>query len=465
MKKYISKVTAAVFLGCTLFTTTIWGAGLPVRYNGRNVNYTGKQLSFTYTGKTISLGKSPGIQINKVNMLPYYIAIVKNGPKVKRSYNSKTGRLQLTYGKKTIIFYRNKKYAYTNGKKRTLTTAPLTVKYRNINKNYILVPAKFTAKYLGISYTYDSSKRVIHYAKPSASIPASMSNYIKAQQKIYPSYNGKTITTAQYEQYINPAKDTTGGFQFLTLNTYRNVNTEVYANHLAAMLVNHSTSVFKGKSNAFITAAKNENIDPLYFLCQTVHESGYGTSTLARGIKSSSLADKTVEKTDKTSLAGKIVTGDSVTKNVSGEITGFKFIASKNRKSGRSYVKTVSGYLEVKTLSKTEQAKTCYNLYGIKAIDAAPQLCGFTYAYNEDWTSIDKAIAGAAEYVSKWYIHNSTYKQNTLYKFRYNPVTANIWHQYATDPAYAKGIGELMKKYKTVYADDVNFTYDKPIYK
>ncbi len=465
MRKYIIKTLTAAFLGSILMTTTVWGTGLSLRYNGKNRNYTGKQLSFTYKGKKVSLGKAPGIQINKVNMLPYYTAIVKNGPKVKRSYNSKTGRLQLTYGKKTIIFYKNKKYAYTNGKKRTLTTAPLTVKYRSINKNYILVPAKFTAKYLGISYTYDSKKRIIHYAKPAASMPASMAAYIKEQQKEYPSYKGKAITTAQYEQYINPAKDTTDGFQFLTLNTYRNVNKNVYANHLAAMLVNHPTSVFKGKSSVFINAAKGQNIDPLYFLCQTVHESGYGTSTLAKGMKSSSLVDETVQKTDKTSLKGKIVTGDSITKDASGEIIGFKFISSKKRKSNRSYIKTGSGYLEVKTLSKTEQKKTCYNLYGIKAIDAAPQLCGFTYAYNEGWTSVDKAIQGAAEYVSKWYVHNTTYNQNTLYKFRYNPVVANIWHQYATDPAYAKGIGELMKKYKTVYEDNVKFTYDKPVYK
>lgn len=479
MKKLPLKTGIAVCLSSILMTSTVWGAGLSLRYNSKNYNYTGKQLSFTYKGKSVSLGKSPGIQIHKVNMLPYYSAIVKNGPKVKRSYNSKTGRLKLTYGKKNIIFYKNKKYAYTNGKKRKLTTAPLTVKYRKIKKSYILVPANFTAKYLGISYTYDSKKRIIHYAKPAASstttsstpssgstynVGLTRSSYIKEQQKVYGSYGGKTITASQYDTYINPTADTTGGFQFLTLDTYRNVNTTTYKSNLASMIAGKSGSVFSGKGDTFINAARTRNIDPLYFLCQTVHESGYGTSTLAKGIKSSSLVDNTVKKYDSTSLKGKIVTGDSVKKDAFGEITGFNFIASSKRKSGRSYVKTSSGYLEVTTLSAEEQKKTCYNLYGIKAIDAAPQLCGFTYAYNAGWTSIDAAINGAADYVSKWYVHNTSYNQNTLYKFRYNPVVANIWHQYATDPAYAKGIGELMNKYKNVYASGVSLTYTRPTY-
>lgn len=426
MKKFQFQAGAAFTICSILMTTNVWGASLPIRYNGRNYNYTGKQLGFTYKGKTISLGKTPGIQIKKVNMLPYYNAIVKNGPKVKRSYNSRTGRLQLTNGKKTIVFYKNKRYAYTNGRKRTFTTAPLTVKYRNVNKCYLLIPANFTAKYLGISYTYDSKRRIIHYAKPAPAISASMSAYIRAQQKIYPVYAGKTITTQQYERYVNPSKDTTGKFQFLKLDTYREVNSDTYANHLSNMIASHTGSVFKGKSTAFLNAAKTYDIDPLYFLCQTVHESGYGTSTLAKGAS-----------------VTKIISGESVVRDSSKNVTGFQKV------NGR-YITT------------TVPAKKVYNLYGIKAYDSDPKLCGFSYAYYKGWTSVDRAVKGAAEYVSSQYIHSS-YKQNTLYKFRFNPVVSNIWHQYATDPAYAAGIGSLMYKYRDVY-HSASLTYDRPSY-
>ena len=153
MRKKGLKILAMSAVLSVSMSASVFAGSLSLRYSGKNRTYKGKQLTFYYKGKKIDLGKAPGIQINKVNMLPYYNAIVKNGPKVKRSYNSKTGKLVLTNGKKTITFYKNKKYAYTNGVKRTFTTAPLTVKYRSINKNYILLPAKFTAKYLGISYT------------------------------------------------------------------------------------------------------------------------------------------------------------------------------------------------------------------------------------------------------------------------------------------------------------------------
>lgn len=452
-------------------TASVFAGSLALRYSGKNRTYTGKQLSFYYKGKKIDLGKAPGIQINKVNMLPYYNAIVKNGPKVKRSYNSKTGKLVLTNGSKTITFYKNKKYAYTNGVKRTFTTAPLTVKYRSINKNYILVPAKFTAKYLGISYTYSSSAKRIDYAKPAVSKPATpvksntttkynttLTNYIKKQEGQYKTYGEKTI---DYKKYVPVSTDNTNSFQFLRVDTYHSINESKFSSTLQAMLSKKSGSVLSGKASVITSTAKLYKLDPLYFLCQTIHESGYGTSTLSKGIKSETLKDSKLKSVN---LKGKIVTGESLIKDSSGEITSFHYLTSKERKSNRDYVKTTNGYLEIKTLPTSEQKKTVYNLYGIKAVDPAPQLCGFTYAYNEGWTSVDKAIQGAGKYLSKWYVHNSTYKQNTLYKIRYNPNMNYLWHQYASDPAYAQSIGRLMNTYKDVYSSTSGFVYDTPVF-
>lgn len=120
------------------------------------------------------------------------------------------------------------------------------------------------------------------------------------------------------------------------------------------MVSKKSGSVLSGKASVITNTAKTYNLDPLYFLCQTVHESGYGTSTLAKGIKSAELKDTKLKSVN---LKGKIVTGESLTKDSSGEITAFNYITSKNRKSNRSYVKTENGYLEVKTLSAAEQKK------------------------------------------------------------------------------------------------------------
>ena len=176
-----------------------------------------------------------------------------------------------------------------------------------------------------------------------------------------------------------------------------------------------------------IAAAKQYNIDPVYFLCQTILETGYGTSTLSQG--------KAITT---------VVSGSSVVRDSSENVTGFK---------------TVNGKYKTSTISK----KMVYNLYGIKAYDSNPQLCGFSYAYYQGWTSVDAAIYGAAKYVSQDYIHNQTYHQNTLYKFRYNPNINYLWHEYATDPSYAKQIATIMySQFRNVYRSDVSFTYDKP---
>ena len=460
MRKKGLKILAMSAVLSVSMSASVFAGSLSLRYSGKNRTYKGKQLTFYYKGKKIDLGKAPGIQINKVNMLPYYNAIVKNGPKVKRSYNSRTGKLVLTNGKKTITFYKNKKYAYTNGVKRTFTTAPLTVKYRSINKNYILLPAKFTAKYLGISYTYSSSAKRIDYAKPAESKPVSpvksntttkynttLNNYIKKQQAQWKTYGEKTI---DYKKYIPVTADNTNSFQFLRLDTYHPVNASKFSSTLQTMVSKKTGSVLSGKASVITNAASTYNIDPLYFLCQTIHESGYGTSTLAKG--------KAVTQ---------VITGDSLSpKGATGtKVTAFntvsKAVKTAGEKKGKKYYEVNKNeFYEVKNIS----SKKVYNLYGIKAYDNAPQLGGFSYAYYQGWTSVDKAIQGAAKYVSNNYIHHGTYKQNTLYKIRYSPYLQDLGHQYASDPAYAQSIGKLMNTYQSVYSSTSGFIYDTPVF-
>lgn len=79
---------------------------------------------------------------------------------------------------------------------------------------------------------------------------------------------------------------------------------------------------------------------------------------------------------------------------------------------------------------------TVYNLFGIGAVDSSPVESGARYAYEHGWTSIEKAIEGGADWISDNYINNEKYKQNTLYKMRWNPAQPAV-HQYATDIAWA----------------------------
>lgn len=460
---HYKKLLATVLtIGCAASAVPVHNANaatIKIGYGGKTRYYNGSQLSFDYKNKKLS-SKYVGIQINNANMIPYYDYLVSQGPKVKQTYSAGSGKLVLKYGKTTLTAYSGNRTYYLNGVKKTFSVAPTKVKYYSTGKTILLMPAKETVQGLGMKYRYTSSnKRVsINYitnaasaattattkpttttttatTKPTSSSSTvytnyakTLSSYVSAEKKQHPSYAGKSISTSTYTNYINPAKDTTHNYQFLRLNTYRPVDAAKYNSLLNSNL--RSGSVLKNKGNVMIAAAKKYNIDPVYLLCQTILETGYGQSVLAQG--------KTITT---------VVSGSSVVRDSKKQVIGFR---------------TVNGKYATSSIAK----KKVYNLYGIKAYDSAPQLCGFSYAYYQDWTSVDKAIYGAAQYVSEQYIHNKEHNQNTLYKFRYHPDSSSLWHEYATDPAYAKQIGSIMySKFRTAYASNATFTYDKPKFK
>ncbi|WP_141306156.1 SH3 domain-containing protein, partial [Sporolactobacillus inulinus] len=84
--------------------------------------------------------------------------------------------------------------------------------------------------------------------------------------------------------------------------------------------------------------------------------------------------------------------------------------------------------------------KTVYNMFGIGAYDGSAVSSGAAYAYNQGWTTPEKAIQGGAAWIANYYIYNQTYRQDTLYKMRWNPealVIGDAAHQYATDVGWA----------------------------
>ncbi|WP_368247974.1 SH3 domain-containing protein, partial [Clostridium perfringens] len=218
----------------------------------------------------------------------------------------------------------------------------------------------------------------------------SLNEYIKLQQRNNPS----NYSYSEFEKYINPAK-ATNKLQFLRIDKFRSVNVSGLSSRLS------NKGVLTGQGQAFVNAAKAFNIDPIYLVAQCLHETGNGTSKLAKGVTITEIADE----------SRPIYNGN-------GQLVGYHMI-------------------------KLSKPVTVYNLFGIGAKDNSSVfpnralILGTTYAYNRGWTSIENAIKGAAEFVSLNYVHSSRYSQNTLYKMRYNQNVSNIWHQYATTPWYA----------------------------
>ncbi|WP_404283494.1 SH3 domain-containing protein [Exiguobacterium aurantiacum] len=168
-----------------------------------------------------------------------------------------------------------------------------------------------------------------------------------------------------------------------------------------------------GKGQAFIDAGKKYGINEVYLLAHAVHETGHGSSLLAKGVP--------------------------VDQN------GTALINSSG----------------VRIYPERKVAATVYNMYGIQAVDSSPLTSGAKYAFEQGWTTPDKAIDGGAYWIGDGYINHSQYKQNTLYKIRFNPGYPGE-HQYATDIGWAtKQTANIYNMYQQLDAYTLYFEVPK----
>ena len=146
-------------------------------------------------------------------------------------------------------------------------------------------------------------------------------------------------------------------------------------------------------------------------------------------------------------------------------------VTSKLRGTGKYFIEAAKAYgvNEVYLLSHAilESAWGCstlaqgevsgykgyLNFYGIGAYDLDPDNGGAALAKNNKWTTPQKAIVGAAQWIAKSgnrYLNNA-YHQNTLYKMRWNYEQAAregvVWKQYATSTTWASGISNVMASF------------------
>lgn len=88
-----------------------------------------------------------------------------------------------------------------------------------------------------------------------------------------------------------------------------------------------------------------------------------------------------------------------------------------------------------------------YNFFGIAAYDSNPGN-GAAYAKDHGWDTPEKALMGAAQFLSKGYIHDTSFAQNTLYNMKWDLFNAinypNSHYEYATDVQWAQNIAITM---------------------
>lgn len=184
-------------------------------------------------------------------------------------------------------------------------------------------------------------------------------------------------------------------FQFLILSGKSGVSVSDLGLILAGK------GILSGKEAVFFQASRSNNINEIFLTSLSLHETGNGTSQLAKGVlftpTDSSLPPMTV-----------------------------------------------------------------YNMFGIGAVDSNPIYKGAEYAYNHGWFSPEEAIIGGAYFVARYYVNNSNYYQDTLYKMRWNPGAPGR-HQYATDIGWASKQTSFIRQLYAK-ASAYNLRFDIPAY-
>ena len=222
------------------------------------------------------------------------------------------------------------------------------------------------------------------------------------------SYNTwRNATRSDVEQYLNP--DNNNQFQHLLLSS----SVQVSASELNKVLKGQGT--LDGLGQAFIDGGESHQVNEIYLISHAFLETGRGTSKLATGVE--------------------------VGKDKSGKLV----LVTKSNRNNLTAIKTT------------------YNMFGIGAIDSDPLAGGAIRAYQEGWFTPADAIKGGAKFVGQNYVNNSTHKQDTLYKMRWNPQNPGV-HQYATDIAWAtKQVTIIEDLYNQLTNPNMHFNI--PVYK
>ena len=227
---------------------------------------------------------------------------------------------------------------------------------------------------------------------------STMANYeYEAYSKYYRDY-----TYSEIKDIIGAGCDLSSKscYQYAELdNGYSGVSASSLNSYIAST-AKGAAGKLANQGQVFIDAAKKYGVNEVYLLSHAILESAWGTSTLAQGW---------TFDTDVTDANGNVL--------------------------------------------YHADGKTYYNFYGIGAYDASPISGGRLMAYKQGWDSIEKAIYGAAEWISagsngSGCYFNNRYNQNTLYKMRWNYTQvaseSACWKQYATDPLWAEKIATIM---------------------
>lgn len=128
-------------------------------------NYTDKQVKVTLNGNTITKKQLPGILVNGIALVPYNDVFENSEIAAACTYDKGKGTITISKYGKTIAMTVGSKMATVNGSKVTLSVAPIKIKYTEAGVAKVLVPSRFIAETLGLSYSWNSSSSTVAIVK------------------------------------------------------------------------------------------------------------------------------------------------------------------------------------------------------------------------------------------------------------------------------------------------------------
>jgi beta-N-acetylglucosaminidase len=217
------------------------------------------------------------------------------------------------------------------------------------------------------------------------------------------------VTLATIRSALNPNGSSL--YQFADLRSYTGM-TATQINNFLKSTASGRAGVLKDYGASFVNASKQYGVNECYLVSHAILESGWGTSTLAKGY----------------------------------------YYDGKTEINGKRY-----------------PAGTYYNLFGIGAVDSSPLSGGRSMAIQNGWNSVDKAILGGTAWIAKYYIYASSYPQPTLYDMKWDVARSNAthaygWHQYATDYLWPKKNSDLISECYAQSGFTPNLVYLIPSY-
>ncbi|MCR5431240.1 MAG: N-acetylmuramoyl-L-alanine amidase [Lachnospiraceae bacterium] len=135
--------------------------------DGENTVYDGTVAGFIFNDKKINIKKTPTYIFDDTAYINIKKVIKKAIPDAKYFYNKSIGRIKITRGDCSIIFYTDNMIVYKNGKATYNRNIPKCIEQDGNGGNYYL-PGRLVFETLGYSYVWDDENKVSKVTETAA---------------------------------------------------------------------------------------------------------------------------------------------------------------------------------------------------------------------------------------------------------------------------------------------------------